>query len=113
MGPCSVERQNLLVSYAWSEEKRQTMVRDALGVSRTGVAIDVCEIFSRPRLCPVASRTGLHIGGSYDIVTGFDLILKETQKKVLARIVEADVKVALAPSCDECQLNSARSSLPL
>lgn len=55
-----------------------------LGLGDHGV--DVAEVFSVPRLCPVAEKRGLVGGKSYDIVNGWDFLDENKRKQCLEEI---------------------------
>ena len=61
---------------------------------------DVVELFSPPRVCPVATTAGLQASLSIDIETGFDLRKVAVQRAVMAELERRDPKcVVVSPPC--------------
>ena len=67
-------------------------------LSFTGVDVD--EVFSVPRICPVASMRGLSGGKSYDIQGGWNFLLSEHRSKCLQEIRQKEPEhVHVSPPC--------------
>ena len=55
---------------------------DVCTVDLRGDGVDVSELFSVPRIGPVASKKGLKVGGSYDLWNGWDFLNASDRKKM-------------------------------
>ena len=65
-----------------------------------GIPDDVVELFSPPRLCPVAAAAGLQASLSIDIETGFDLREVAVQAAVMSELERRAPKcVVISPPC--------------
>ena len=62
--------------------------------------VDVDEVFSVPRICPVASMRGLSGGKSYDIQGGWNFLLSEHRSECLKQIRQDEPEhVHVSPPC--------------
>ena len=62
--------------------------------------VDVTEIFSLPRVCKAAEACGLSCGGSYDILTGCDLLIREKREELRERLrVQKPKLLVVCPPC--------------
>ena len=64
------------------------------------LAADVSEVYSPPRVVPVAEKSGLKGGKSYDVLTGFDL-RSEVDRRRMWKSLKADdpLLIILCPPC--------------
>lgn len=68
--------------------------------SANDVQIDVAEVFSVPRICKMAQKLGLSSGGSYDILTGWDLSSEVQRKELRAKLTQMKPRfVMISPPC--------------
>ena len=75
----------------------------------------VSEVFSPPRVCQEAEAQGHLAGGSFDLVTGYDLTVAKDQRRCWKALTEADPDIlVVCPPCGPFSilqsLNQARGS---
>lgn len=75
-------------------------IDDCFGNEVNNDDADFGEVFSMPRIAPVAQRKGLKVLGSFDIGNGWDFRLKEHRQKCRQQIQERKPKVlVVCPPC--------------
>eukprot|EP00971_Amphidinium_carterae_P348830 6490693-Amphidinium_carterae.2 len=84
-GPVAQQRYEALLHHQWSEAYRRQLetmavVSDGATIAHFGYQ-HVAEVFSMPRVTPVAAQSGLHADFAFDIVNGFDLTKPIMQDK--------------------------------
>ena len=76
------------------------VVSDIFHVDLRFGGCDVSEVFSVPRICPVAGKKGLHGGKSYDIHGGWDFLNATHRKRCLDELrKEKPRHVHMSPPC--------------
>lgn len=71
--------------------------------------VDLVEVFSVPRITPVAHRKGLRSMGSFDIENGWDFLKAENRKRFLQKLDEQKPRVVVV--CPPCTMFSLLQSL--
>ena len=70
--------------------------------------VDVAEVFSPPRVVPVAKQKGLNPGGSFDLKNGYDLRSEQDRRRMWKALREQQpLMILLSPPCTAfCKLQS-------
>lgn len=87
-------------------KKMKTQLRKAVGrreverKEQEAFQVDVSEAFSQPRVTLEAKKQGLRCGGSYDILTGYDLRLKKDLARMRRALHQDEPELLLcSPPC--------------
>ena len=59
----------------------RSLVQDSSGLVERICAVDVCEVFSPPRVTAEAARFGMSVGDAMDLTTGWDFSIPEHRHK--------------------------------
>lgn len=88
MGEDEIEFMSTELKRAWFQRKDPQDRLDVLFITSAQRAsrVGVTEIFSIPRLCKLAEEVGMSCGGSYDILTGWDLRSAKKKAKLRAHL---------------------------
>ena len=71
-----------------------------VGVDKRDDSVDLTEVFSVPRMTPVADRKGLKSMGSFDIENGWDFLRADHRKQFFQELEEKEPEVAVvSPPC--------------
>ena len=95
----------------WKE--KQNEIRSCNGVATGGVdsarKVDVCEIYSPPRITLQARKHGLRPGEAMDLMTGYDFDKEEDRQRAW-KILEKDKPMLLVGS-PECRMFSTLQNM--